>query len=136
MAPLTVISDEGATETDASVEGSHVWVQPASVELVLGWEVKPEGLCRGDVCIPGTAASTRAEDGRVDLVAVAGALHRPVLLDGEAAALVVGASASDRSQALRDKQLPRFTLPDLDGRTHDSDEWRGAKLLLVAFASW
>ena len=135
MTPMTVVSEAGPTETDAHVDGAQVWVAPDVVADALGWEVKPEGLCRGDVCVP-AAASQQDSSGRVDLVAVAHALHRPTLVDAGAASIVVGASAVDRRDALRDKQLPEFSLPDLDGSVHHSDEWRGSKVLLVAFASW
>ena len=28
------------------------WVSKSKVESSLGWVVKPEGLCKGEVCIP------------------------------------------------------------------------------------
>jgi len=136
MAPVTVISEAGATATDARVDGTRLWVEPGVVAQALGWEVKPEGLCRGEVCVPAAAALREDGSGHVDLVAVAAALHRPTLLDESVASVVVGASAAERRDALRDKQLPQFSLPDLDGRVHHSDEWRGSKVLLAAFASW
>jgi hypothetical protein len=136
MTTVAVISEAGATEADATIVGTGVWVPAEIVDDALGWEIKPEGLCRGDVCVPATAALARDSAGRVDLVTVAAALQRPTLLDADAASIVVGASAADRRGALQGKELPSFSLPDLDGRMHHSDEWRGRKVLLSAFASW
>lgn len=138
MTTMAVITEAGAIEVDvaAGATGSSVCVSVDAVRDALGWEVKPEGLCRGDVCVPAPSALARDADGRVDLVAIADALQRPVLIDDETTAMVIGSSAADRRSALRDKQLPAFSLPDLDGQVHHSDEWRGSKLLLVAFASW
>ncbi len=41
-----------------------------------------------------------------------------------------------RRLALEDLQAPPLVLPDLDGRLHRLDEWRGMKKLLVTFSSW
>jgi hypothetical protein len=136
MPVMTLISELGATEATVRVDGDRLWVPVDAVTASLGWEVKPEGLCLGDVCVPASGALQRDDEDRVDLVAVAAALHRPALLDTDALSVVVGTSAADRRGALRDRQLPSFTLPDLDGRLHHSDGWLGSKVLLAAFASW
>ena len=34
------------------------------------------------------------------------------------------------------EQAPAFTLPDLDGKPHSLSDYRGKKVLLVAYASW
>jgi hypothetical protein len=140
MTMFTVISDEGATEIDASVDGERVLVAPAALSAAIGWQLKPEGLCRGEVCVPLFGKLEADAEGQVDLVEAAALLRRPTLLDAlldaEAAALVVGVSAEDRRSALTDLRLPTFSLPDLDGVLHASDGWPGKKKLLVAFASW
>lgn len=138
MASWTVISDRGATSVDVNDDhrDGQVWAAPEVVFEVLGWEVKPQGLCRGEVCVPASSALRPDESGRVDLVAVAEALSRPTLVDASVNSLVVGSSAVDRSAALEGGQLPAFELPDLDGAVHRSEEWLGRKMLLVAFASW
>jgi hypothetical protein len=135
MTTLTVISEDGTSEVDAVVDGARVLVAPPAVATAIGWQLKLEGLCRDDVCVP-VLGRLPLDDGRVDLVAAAGVLERPTLLDADADMLVVGVSAADRREALRGLQLPAFVLPDLDGTLHTNDEWRGKKKLLVAFSSW
>ena len=49
---------------------------------------------------------------------------------------MLGGSARERAQALASQHAPEFTLPDLDGRPHALGQYRGKKILLVAWASW
>jgi hypothetical protein len=135
MAMITVISDEGATTVDAAAVDGQLLVAPAAITAALGWELKPEGLCRDDVCVPVLGRLPAGDDGRVDLLSAADVLRRPTLLDADAGVLVIGVSAADRGAALTGL-LPAFSLPDLDGVAHATTEWRGKKKLLVAFASW
>jgi hypothetical protein len=136
MANLTVISDDGTATVEAMVDGGRVLVAASDVADAIGWQLKPEGLCRDDVCVPVLGRLLAGEDGRIDLVAAADVLQRPTLLDAGAAALVVGVRADERRGALTDLRLPAFSLPDLDGNVHASVGWRGKKKLLVAFSSW
>ena len=91
------------------------------------WELKPEGLCRGDTCVP-----VRNDD----FAAIGAALGRPVLVDDGAEVVAIGEPAADRRRALTDHTVPSFELPDLDGAMRQIAEWRGRTKLLVAFASW
>jgi hypothetical protein len=136
MATFTVISESGASEVDAVVDGERVLVSRDALASSLGWELKPQGLCRGDVCVPASGRLEPDGDGRVDLVAAAALLQLPALVDGDARAVVVGVSAEDRRRALQGRRLPDIALPDLDGVVQRVDRWSGKKKLLVAFASW
>ncbi len=61
---------------------------------------------------------------------------RPVALDLDERAAYLGVPAAVRAAALVSLEAPDFTLPDLDGRPHTLSAHRGAKVLLVAYASW
>lgn len=45
----TIVTDETST-VDATASGERLLLEPASLPDVLGWELKPEGLCRENVC--------------------------------------------------------------------------------------
>ena len=103
---------------------------------LVGWELKAEGLCRADVCVPlSDRAMIERPDG-VDLVAAAATLGCPALVDVDAGLAVIGEPADERHRALYDRIAPDFTLPDLDGTPRSLSDWAGRKRLLVAFASW
>jgi hypothetical protein len=123
---LTVVTDEGErTYADGALDAD-------AVASIVGWELKPEGLCRGDECVP--------YRGDADLEAVAAALRRPVateqLPDGHTVA-VVGASTVDRAATASSRRAPSFSLPSLTGDgTVSLDDHDGHKRLLLAWASW
>src|SRR5690606_7085744 len=112
MAKLTVISEVGTTDIAAELEGDRVMVRPDAVAAAIGWHLQPEGLCRGDVCVPVFDVIQVDDRGLVDLLAAARVLKRPTVLDAEAGALVVGVSSLHRNEALTGRQLPSFELPD------------------------
>lgn len=135
MAPTTVLAPD-RSDIDASWTNDRPVVSPAALTAALGWELKPEGLCRGDQCVPvADRAGLEMPDG-IDLLAAAAALGRPTATDADANLVAVGVPATDRAMALRDKQAPNFTLDDLDGEPQSFWGWRGKKKLLVAFSSW
>jgi len=134
-APLTVITDEVAT-VDADVDGTRVLVEADVLPIAIGWELKPEGLCHGDVCVPVRNREQLLAGDALDLAAVAGALSRPIVIDADTRVAAMGLPSEERRRALRDHVAPPFTLPDLNGRMHSLEEWRGRKRLLIAFSSW
>ena len=121
---------------DATACGSSVRIAPAVVRDALGWELKPQGLCRGDQCIPIPASAPLVRDDGVDLATFASLVGRPLALDVVERAACLGVAAGDRARRLASLDAPDFTLPDLDGRPHSLSGFRGKKILLVAWASW
>lgn len=133
---LTLIDDGNVLELPAHFAGGEVRLQPADVRCDLGWELKPEGLCQGSLCIPVRNPAELANADGIDLGALSRILGRPLALDVEERAAYLAASAGERAAQLASLQAPEFTLPDLDGRQHSLSDYRGRKILLVAYASW
>ncbi|MGW2748352.1 redoxin domain-containing protein [Streptomyces sp. NPDC001450] len=144
---LTVLNDhaesvvagalmEGPAEEPGT--GSQVWLGAAEVERVLGFTRKPQGWCRGDVCVPAAVMADLERDGGqlIELTGFARLLGRPVVVEPEARVVAVGASAAERSAALAAGDAPDFTLPDVHGAGHSLSELRGRKVALVFWASW
>ncbi|MCU0310507.1 MAG: hypothetical protein MUE36_06155 [Acidimicrobiales bacterium] len=137
---LTVLTPEGTVTVPAVVDDDRVLLTADAVHTAIGWEPKPEGLCRGDVCVPVRDPAARDTEGRYDLARVAAALRRPFVadhLDGEAAAVAaVGEAAHERATALAEGRAPRLELTGLDGgRVAIPGEDR-RKRLLLAWSSW
>ena len=131
----TVITEDAAT-VDATWDDGRPIVDPLSLTTIVGWELKPEGLCRDEACIPLSDRSALEHPDGVDLAAVAEALGRPVLVDSDARMVAIGAPASDRRRALVSRLAPDATLLDLEGTQRRLSEWSGTRRLLVAFSSW
>jgi hypothetical protein len=99
-----------------------------------GWEIKPEGACRDDVCVPLPELAVDA-DGRFDARIVADRLGMPIAHDDGHALWAFGPPSGDR-RVLDSVRMPPLVLPDFDGATYDLESSRGRKVLLVAWASW
>jgi hypothetical protein len=135
MVNVTVISDD-VRSVEAQVVDDRILVDPALLPDALGWELKPEGLCQNEVCVPVREPAELFVGDELDLATVAVALGRAVVVDAPAGLAAVALDAESRRRALDDLVAPPFTLPDLDGNLHALEEWHDQKKLLVAFASW
>ena len=136
MPTVTVIDDGRVAEVEGAVVGDSVVVEPGSLEAAIGFVRKPEGLCKGDLCIPVRPGSGLEVPGGIDVARLAAVLGRPVAVDEASGAAFVGAPAAERAERVRLLEAPDFSLPDLDGRLHSLSEHRGSKVLLAAYASW
>lgn len=135
MSTVTVLTDEAA-EVAGRVEGGRLLIDASSLREATGWERKPEGLCRGDVCVPVRDPAALEVDGAVDLAGLATALGRRSVVDLEAGIGAMSLDSALRSAALEGLRAPELVLPDLDGRPHRLADLLGHKVLLVAFSSW
>jgi len=133
---LTLIDDGRPRTVEAVVLGDAIHLSPAALERTLGWELKPQGLCRGETCVPVRDRAALVHQDGIDLGTLARLLDRPLAAEAAEGVAVLGAAASDRAQRLAAMDAPDFTLPDLQGRLHSLRDQRGKKTLLIAWASW
>ena len=113
--------------------GDGLWLGADDILRITGWALKPEGMCRGDVCVPLPGSARRGD--AVDLAAFWALMGAPVVGDG-GDVWSLGVAPEDRVASLETLEAPDFTLPDLDGRMHSLSDLRGKKTLLVTWASW
>jgi hypothetical protein len=131
----TVLTETGDfTVTTRAPASGGLWLGAAEAERVTGWTLKPEGMCRADVCVPVPASEAR--DGTVDLAALWRRLDSPVLRDDTGDVWVLGTGAAERTRALAGLAAPDFELPDLAGTPHRLSALRGKKVFLATWASW
>lgn len=132
---FTLLHEAGASTFEAPTDTDGVWLSDArDVAGALGWELKPEGLCQGDICIP--VGDDILRDDMLSLVGLAGVLDRPLATSDEHAAAYLGPPMARYEETVGHLEAPDFTLPDLDGNQHSLSEHRGSKILLAAWASW
>ena len=122
----TVLTDAGELTLDAE---DGLWLRASDAERATGWTLKPEGMCREDLCVP-----MPVREARVDVAAFWTRLDRPVVHAGDT--WVLGAGAEQRNDALAGLMAPDFTLPDVDGVPHTLSALRGKKVFLCTWASW
>ena len=133
---FTILDGVQPRELAARVDGDRGRLDPAAVQAVLGWELKPEGLCRGSVCIPVRDRDALVDDDGLDLATLAAHLDRPLAVDPEERVAALGTDHLSRAHDLNRLEAPDFELPDVDGTLHRLSELRGRKVLLIAYASW
>ena len=99
-------------------------------ERQTGWDVRLEGACRDDRCVPLPGPLT----GAVDLRVVADRLNMPLIHDETVGLWCLGPEAGGK--ALTSARAPEVELPDWRGETFRLSSLRGQRVLLVAWASW
>jgi hypothetical protein len=93
-----------------------------------GWEIKPEGACKGDVCVP-------LGGGAFEAVAVAAQLGMAVVEDTDLGLWAFGPE-SVGGRALPSAQAPELVLADIDGNTFRLSSLRGQKVALISWAPY
>lgn len=138
MATDIIFGERVFEGVDAKSSGGALWLSAADLKRVSGWEHKPEGFCKGDVCVPvpPPRASELASNGQYNLAALANLVGIPAVADAEFNAWAFGESAAERTRTLKSLDAPDFSLPDLDGKMHSLSEHRGKKVFVVSWASW
>ncbi len=102
----------------------------ADFERRTGWEIKPEGACKGDICVP----LPDLEGSEIDVRLLAERLNMPLIADEPTGLWCLGPAAGGK--ALTSAKAPDLVLPDLDGNLFRLRSLLGMKVLLVAWASW
>lgn len=93
-----------------------------------GWEIKPEGACKGDVCVP-------LGDPDFDLTDAAERLGMAMVHDETTGQWALGPE-STTGRALSTAVAPELVLPDLEGNEFRLSSLRGQKVVLVAWAPY
>ena len=129
-----------STASTAIAEDGALWLDVAELARKTGWELKPQGLCRGEVCYPvaKSSAQTSTRDGAncVNVTALADEVGFPWVGDLKHRVRYFGSDSIARTSALKSLKAPDFELPDIDGRMHRLSDNLGKKTLLVSWASW
>jgi peroxiredoxin len=130
---ITLLDLDGGAH---SVGGTTALVDADGLAVATGWVIKPEGLCRGEVCVPLRGRSVDAGDGQVDLAEWAAALGYALAVDAECSVAALAPAAHSASPLAVGSAAPDVSLPDVDGTTHSLSDLAGRKRVLVTWASW
>jgi hypothetical protein len=98
-------------------------------EAGTGWQIKPEGACKGDLCVP--LGASPAFDAR----AAAQRLGMGLVEDVEGGTWALGPESLG-GRALVRAEAPELVLDDLDGQQWRLSSLRGSKVVLVSWAPY
>ncbi len=142
----TVIYDDVAKEVAAPPAAltttDDLWITLADLKRATGFVLKPQGVCREELCFPLPKArrtaflTKRGQTEWFNLSEFARLLRQPVARDAENAVWYFGPRAEAQNNLVTSLGAPDFTLPDAQGKPRSLREFRGKKVLLLTWASW
>lgn len=115
-------------------KGNALWIQKSDLKRVNGFELKPQGACRDDICIPVPGSMSRGSS--FNLSAFARRAGQTEVVDNESRVWSFGEIPVVRGSFLENRMAPDVTVPDRKGRPVRLSQFRGRKVLLVTWASW
>ena len=107
-------------------------VSRADFETRTGWQLKPEGACKGDICVP---LAENPQGDTINLATLAPQLNMPLVHDEAHGVWALGPESMG-SRVLATVEAPNLTLPTLDGETFELASLRGKKVVLVAWSPY
>jgi AhpC/TSA family len=140
-----VIYDNRTTEVappPATLSNNDLWVTLADLKRATGYVIKPQGICRDELCFPiprerRTAfLSKKGATTWFNLSEFARLLRQPVAHETEASVWYFGPRPDEQNSFIGSLAAPDFKLPDASGKQHSLKDFRGKKVLLVTWASW
>ena len=138
-----VIYDNRTTEVAPSLSTmskDDLWVTLADLKRATGFVIKPQGVCRDELCFPIPKARRSAfltKQGSTTLFNLsefARLLRQPVA--HEATVWYFGPRPDEQNAFVSSLIAPDFKLPDANGKVHSLSDFRGKKVLLLTWASW
>jgi hypothetical protein len=139
----TVIYDNRTTEVapgPATLGTDDLWVTLADLKLATGFVIKPQGVCRDELCFPIPKArrsaflSEQKATTWFNLSEFARLLRQPVAREKEV--WFFGPRQDEQNAFVNSLVAPEFKLPDMNGKPHSLSDFRGKKVLLLTWASW
>jgi len=135
----TVLYDDHVTAVnsapvDAKNSKEALWVRKSDLTRINGFELKPQGACRADICIPIERNMMRGE--YFDLTAFARKVGQSVVADSDTRVWSFGEIPVVRGSFLNSRLAPDFAVPNRKGRLVHLSDFRGKKVLVVTWASW
>ncbi len=131
--PATVLYADRTTKLDKTrADANDLWVRSADLPRINEFEVKPQGACRADICIP---LSKNLKNGEwFNLTGFARKVGQAFVADSGVWSF--GEVPVVRGSYYNSRIAPDFAVPDRTGRTVRLSDFRGKKVLVITWASW
>ena len=129
----TVLFGENTVPLARSRTDAHdLWVLSKDLPRINEFEVKPQGACRADVCIP--LAKSLKSGAWFNLTGFAHKLGQTVV--AEQGIWSFGEIPVLRGSFYNSRIAPDFAVPDRQGKVAHLSDFRGKKALVITWASW
>ena len=131
--PATILYGDRVIPLDKSeADAKDLWVRSSDLPRINEFELKPQGACRADICIPVSKDLSRGPwfnlTGFARKTGEAFAADSGVWSFGEIPLL--------RGGFYNSRMAPDFAVPDRTGRVVHLSDFRGKKVLVITWASW
>lgn len=121
---------------------NDLWVQPADLTRINDFELKPQGACLDELCIPvqqerdSELFVTRSGEGWFNVTALARKLGQEYAFDADQRVWSFAEIPVVRSSSLEAGMAPDFELQDKDGNLRRLSDYQGKKVAIITWASW
>ena len=136
----TVLYGGRTISIERASDDGGLWVSPAELTQINGFELKPEGACFESLCIPlQTHAGILKESNSlqfINLVAFAELLGQQVVADETTHTYCFGEIPAKRDSMMNDAQAPEFEVVDRQGNVVRMSDYKGKKALIITWSSW
>lgn len=118
--------------------GDGLLIDPEDLSRVNGFELKPEGACYKEMCIPMNDDLLIEQDGRqwFSLSAFSDLLGQSYVVDTEAAVWSFAEIPAKRESMMVNAMAPDFEIKDRQGKVIRMTDLKGKKALIVTWSSW
>src|SRR5215471_7843770 len=104
MSFTVIFGDRAPAKVEAATESGNLWVNRDDLEAISGFELKPEGICKGEICVPippGRATDFSRDGGkRFNLAALGTLLEQPLVHDDKHQVWYFGEAARTRRNTM------------------------------------
>jgi hypothetical protein len=134
----TVLYQGNAITVSATGDGDRLLIKAEDLTRINGFELKQEGACYADICIPITKGMLVEQNGNqwFDLTAFADLIGQPYVADSEARVWSFAEIPAKRENMMIDAMAPDFEVKDRQGKVVRMADLKGKKALIVTWSSW
>ncbi len=138
---MIVLTSDSTSDIAQRSDDTHtLWVRVDQLAEATGWQLKPEGVCFGEICVPLFEAEREEWIADADdwvwfcYSAFADKIGQKYVHDDGVWSL--GSVPEVRRLGLESGLAPDFEMTDRNGDTVRLSELRGRKVVLFSWASW